>query len=171
MDQGANMSQGSRSKGRFTKISADGKKLKADAKTWVAVLDNTTGLMWDVGETAAMNWADAKAHCKKLRTAGFKDWRLPPVKEWETVIDRLRTNPCIDTRAFPNCRSDWYWAADVDVAFPSGCAWGVDLLYGGVDRGNQAAHDSVRAVRAGQPSDFGVRAKKSTRKVRSAAST
>jgi hypothetical protein len=166
MFNGGDMSQRSKSarptrlKSRFTKISADGKKLKANAKTWVAVLDNLTGLMWDVGETVAMNWADAKAHCKKLRTAGLKGWQLPTVKQWETIIDRLRANPCVDTTNFPNCKPGWHWADDVDITFPSAYAWLVSLHSGYVYRSYQTYHSFVRAVRAGQPSDFGIRAKK-----------
>lgn len=142
---------------RFTKISADGKKLKSGAKNWAAVLDNTTGLMWDVGEYAAMNWSDAKAHVKKLRTAGLKGWRLPTVQEFVAILDYSRSNPAIDTKAFPNCKSDWYWSGTVDVSFPSAYAWFVYLRYGNVYRSNQPNHAYVRAVRAGQFSNIGPR--------------
>jgi hypothetical protein len=138
-------------KARFTKISADGKKLKATFKTWAAVLDNTTGLIWDVGAYAAMNWADAKVHVKKLRTAGFNDWRLPSVQELVAILDYSRANPAIDKKAFPNCKSEWYWTGTIDVTFPSAFAWGVNLRNGGVLRNSQTGRSSVRAVRAGQP--------------------
>jgi hypothetical protein len=147
---------------RFTKISADGKKLKATAKTWAAVLDNTTGLIWDVGEYAAMNWSDAKAHVKQMRTAGFKKWRLPSVQELVAILDYSRAGPAIDTKAFPNCKSDWYWTGTIDVSFPSGFAWVVNLRVGVVFRGYQAGRSFVRAVRAGQLSDFGIRKSKAT---------
>lgn len=146
------MSQGSkpaRLKSRFIKISADGKKLKADATTWTAVLDNTTGLMWDISEAPSMNWADAKAHCKKLRTAGFKNWRLPSVQEFVAILDYSRANPAIDTKAFPNCKSDWYWTGTADVTY-SDYAWGVNLHDGDVARSSQTYHYGVRAVRAGE---------------------
>ena len=144
------------SRTRFTKISVDGKKLKSSAKAFAAVLDSTTGLIWDIGEYAPMNWADAKAHVKTLRTAGFKDWRLPTVQEFVAILDYSRANPAIDTAAFPNCKSDWYWTGTPDVSY-SVCAWVVNLHYGGVSRDHQTTHYYVRAVRAGQLSNFGKR--------------
>jgi hypothetical protein len=137
------------SRNRFTKISAAGKKLKSSATAFAAVLDNTTGLIWDVGEYASMSWADAKAHVKTLRTAGFKNWRLPSVQEFVALLDYSRANPAIDIKAFPNCKSDWYWTGTQDVTY-SAYAWFVLLHAGYVFRYNQTTHGYVRAVRAGQ---------------------
>ena len=61
---------------RFTKIGADGAKLADDATEWVAVLDNTTGLLWSVEESDEMNWKAAQGHVQALPHRRFH--RLAP---------------------------------------------------------------------------------------------
>ncbi|HBM17488.1 MAG TPA: hypothetical protein DD381_14260 [Lentisphaeria bacterium] len=52
------------------------------------VTDNRTGLMWvkDIGLTY-LPWKEALLYCNKLNYAGKKDWRLPNLKELESIID------------------------------------------------------------------------------------
>ena len=56
------------------------------------VTDSATGLTWtqdDSGE--GLNWADALAYCEGLDFAGFDDWRLPNVKELQSIVDYSRS--------------------------------------------------------------------------------
>jgi ribonuclease BN (tRNA processing enzyme) len=55
------------------------------------VLDQASGLMWtraDAGK--AMGWKEALAHARSDRTGGHKDWRLPNVKELQSIVDYSR---------------------------------------------------------------------------------
>jgi hypothetical protein len=135
---------------RFTKIAADGAKLADDATEWVAVLDNTTALIWTVEETKDMPWKKAQAAVKKLDTAGFKDWRLPTVEELFLLADRTKHSPAIDTAFFPNCKSDWYWTSTPTAFSPGVFAWVVFFGNGSATWGSQGNGLSVRAVRASQ---------------------
>jgi Protein of unknown function (DUF1566) len=135
---------------RFTKIAADGAKLADDATEWVAVLDNTTALIWTVEETKGMPWKKAQAAVKKLDTAGFKDWRLPTVEELFLLADRTKHSPAIDTAFFPSCKSDWYWTSTPAAFSPGVYAWGVYFYYGNAGWYNQGYGLCVRAVRASQ---------------------
>jgi Protein of unknown function (DUF1566) len=135
---------------RFTKIGADGAKLADDAGEWVAVLDNTTQLIWTVKETARMTWKKAGAAVKKLDTAGFADWRLPTVEELFMLADRTKHSPAIDTAFFPECKSDWYWTSTPAAYSPGDYAWVVDFSYGYADWDYQDSDYYVRAVRASQ---------------------
>jgi Protein of unknown function (DUF1566) len=135
---------------RFTKIAADGAKLADDATEWVAVLDNTTGLIWTVEETKGMPWKKAQAAVKKLDTAGFKDWRLPTVEELFLLADRTKHSPAIDTAFFPKCKSDWYWTSTPAAYSPGDYAWVVDFDGGGAGWLGQGHDFCVRAVRASQ---------------------
>lgn len=136
---------------RFTKIGADGAKLADDATEWVAVLDNTTALIWTVKETKRLTWKKAAAAVVKLDTAGFEDWRLPTVEELFMLADRTKHAPAIDTAFFPDCKSEWYWTSTPAAYSPGGYAW-----YVGFDGGyaNWYFQDDGSYVRAVRPSQF-----------------
>jgi len=51
------------------------------------VTDEKTGLMWQKGENARMSWYDALKYCQDLKLAGYSDWRLPNIKELNTILD------------------------------------------------------------------------------------
>jgi hypothetical protein len=143
----ARQKRSARTQVRFTKLNAKG---QATRGAHVAVVDNTTGLMWDAGETARMTWSAAKTHCEQLRAAGFDDWRLPTVAELVALVDYCRCNPAIDTTAFPNCKSDWYWTGVAAAYSPGVCAWFVGFALGFAGWLGQGGDCFVRAVRASQ---------------------
>jgi Protein of unknown function (DUF1566) len=135
---------------RFTKIGSDGAKLGDDAAEWVAVLDNTTQLIWTVEETKRLTWKKAKAAVEKFDIAGFTDWRLPTVEELFLLADRTKHSPAIDTAFFPDCKSDWYWTSTPAAYSPGVYAWLVGFYDGLSYWFNQDNDVFVRAVRASQ---------------------
>jgi hypothetical protein len=135
---------------RFTKIGAAGAKLASEATEWAAVLDNTTQLIWTVKETGRLTWKKAQTAVKKLKTAGFEDWRLPTVEELFLLADRTKYSPAIDTAFFPDCKSEWYWTSTPAAYSPGVYAWSVDFSLGNADWSHQANGYFVRAVRASQ---------------------
>ena len=65
------------------------------------VTDAATGLMWtqdDSGE--AMNWEAALAYAEASTDAGYDDWRLPNVKELQSIADYSGVFPAIDSTMF-----------------------------------------------------------------------
>ncbi len=82
------------------------------------LIDSKTGLMWQ-DNSAAKNikkdWQGALASCKELRLAGHDDWRLPTVKELQSVITPLsRYNPAVKN-IFKNVGdSGYYWSSTED---------------------------------------------------------
>ncbi len=65
------------------------------------VSDEATGLMWaqdDSGEP--MNWEDALSYAENSEYAGYDDWRLPNVKELQSIVDYSGVFPSIDTSVF-----------------------------------------------------------------------
>ncbi|MDX5592302.1 DUF1566 domain-containing protein [Pseudovibrio sp. SPO723] len=56
------------------------------------VLDRATGLTWQQQDsTKALRWTEALAYCEGLRLGGRNDWRLPNVKELQSIVDYSRS--------------------------------------------------------------------------------
>jgi len=143
------------------------------------VTDNTTGLMWkrcmegeifsDSGtpnnylddrctgewESKVFTW---QAALKQAQTAngkndnGHNDWRVPDLKELQSIVEYCRISPAINTDVFPGW-SVWYtWSSTAAWRWGSiGSAWRVAFAVGSSDTGGfslGATH--VRLVRSGQ---------------------
>ena len=82
------------------------------------VTDLDTGLMWTQLPAASMNWNSALSYAENLSLSGYSDWRLPNVKELQTLVDyTLATStsttnnlPCINrtmfTKTLTNCTTN-----------------------------------------------------------------
>jgi Protein of unknown function (DUF1566) len=59
------------------------------------LLDDTTRLAWIPDRKApadnGITWPEALAYCEKTSFGGHTDWRLPTIKELETIVDDTRT--------------------------------------------------------------------------------
>ena len=96
-------------------------------------IDSKTGLMWQ-DNSAAKNkkrdWQGAVDFCEGLRLAGHDDWRLPNVKELQSVITPLdRYNPAIKNNFKYVGGSGYYWSStehETDEAF----AWMMNFKRG-----------------------------------------
>jgi hypothetical protein len=104
------------------------------------VTDRCTGLMWqkDTADVHAdgrftdqdsVSWCDALAYCENLSFARHDDWRLPNVRELQSLVDYGRfsgtsdipnRDPAIDPGF--SVQRDTYWASTT-VAFLPDRAW------------------------------------------------
>ena len=123
------------------------------------VLDTVTCLEWqrataDVsgdGAPDGMSWQDALAYAEGLSLGGYTDWRLPDINELISIVDYSRFAPAIDTAAFPNIPSTWYWTSTTNPSATSQ-ALVVDCRTGQNGSFNRTSEflNYVRAVRGGQ---------------------
>jgi hypothetical protein len=113
------------------------------------VTDNSTGLMWEQGEPGQKTWSDALYYCNNQTLANKTDWRLPNIKELQSLASYVGGSPAIDTNYFPGAHSSYYWSSTTYrdhfdnaryVHFSEG-----DISYWGK---NQSLY--VRCVRAGE---------------------
>ena len=115
------------------------------------VTDKVTGLVWQrVVSSSSYNWATAKTYCDGLTLAGSSAWRLPTVIELESLVDSRSRNPSIDTTAFPNTPSDWFWSS-TESAGQSSWGWFVSFENGNAfsfsTDGSSDDYHRVRCVR------------------------
>lgn len=64
------------------------------------ILDEATGLTWtqaDSGEP--LTWESALTYCLDLELAGDDDWRLPDIKELQSIVDYTRSPDVTDSPA------------------------------------------------------------------------
>jgi hypothetical protein len=65
------------------------------------VTDEATGLMWSKDDSKkGMNWEAALAYAENSNYAGYTDWRLPNVKELQSIVDYSGVFPALDTSVF-----------------------------------------------------------------------
>ncbi len=89
------------------------------------ITDRATGLTWlqaDSGKT--MNWPQALEYAQSSTAAGKNDWRLPNVKELQSIVDYnsapdsrdpSRRAPAIDSRFKLSVPESWFWSSTTHV--------------------------------------------------------
>ncbi len=132
--------------------STDGAEV-TDTKTGLVWRRCAEGMSWSgstcTGSAASYTHSDALLRAASEATASGKAWRLPNVKELESIVDASRSGPAIDIAAFPATPSSWFWSSS-PVAGYSGDAWGVGFGNGYVGYDYRDGNLAVRLVRSGQ---------------------
>ncbi len=126
------------------------------------VRDSSTGLMWqgcsggqsgEACEGDAENfgsWEQALEHCNTSDWGGHSDWRLPSIKELQSIVDYGRYSPSIDSVNFPNTMvDDLYWSSTTKAGEPYK-AWAIEYDVGKVQAlVKEQSMALVRCTRAG----------------------
>ncbi len=124
------------------------------------VTDNLTGLIWlhNAKCLGAVTWSQALTVCNALNdgecglTDGSSegDWRLPNVKELQSLIDFGNYDPALPSgHPFSGVRSNYCWSSTTFADCPD-FAWSVNLNNGAVSFGNKSGSFYVWPVRGGQ---------------------
>jgi uncharacterized protein DUF1566 len=116
------------------------------------VVDTITGLEWQRAlDGGAYAWADAPAYCSGLTLDGG-GFRLPSRIELLSIVDFTQTGPLIDSRAFPDTPSEYFWTSS-PLAADSSKAWSVHFGFGTIIASGSPATASfrVRCVRSHTP--------------------
>jgi hypothetical protein len=112
------------------------------------VTDNDTGLMWQKEDDGVTKTWES-AICEGLSLGGYTDWRLPNIKELESITDDTKNSPAIDSTYFTNTNSSDYWSSTT-TAENTSSAWHVNFYSGSVNSSYKSGGYYVRCVRGGQ---------------------
>ncbi|WP_158638055.1 Lcl domain-containing protein [Shewanella donghaensis] len=93
------------------------------------VSDIATELMWQQNDAESSHWDDAVSQCETATTGSFSDWRLPNIKELQSLIDysvspdthnMAAIDPIFNSSSLINEKGeiDWgyYWSSTTHVA-------------------------------------------------------
>lgn len=125
------------------------------------IRDNLTGLVWarNANLDGIKDWLDAVAFCRELTYGGTNDWRLPNLRELQSLVDYGRHSPalCDTTGAGPwkegdpfiNALKGGYWTSTTYAEDGRDYAWSVSLNLGAVFYELKSEKFNVWPVRGG----------------------
>lgn len=120
------------------------------------VTDNRTGLIWVkaphslTGNSEVQTWDNAIDFCNSLTFAEQTDWRLPNVRELQSLVDFGRANPALPSdHPFIGILTPRYWSSS-SYAAGAQYVWHMTSSNGDVDYGSKTGVNYVWPVRAGQ---------------------
>jgi len=143
---------------QFVKLDANGNELPDASSSWIMVLDQVTGLIWEVKtDDNSVHDKDNKykyyyleeKFIKRLnqdKFGGFSDWRLPKANELNTLASIYHDQPSIDSTYFPQTIPYDYWS-ETPHSENNSQGWCVSFYHGNDSIQSRQSEFHVRAVR------------------------
>ncbi|MDD4554780.1 MAG: DUF1566 domain-containing protein [Bacteroidales bacterium] len=111
------------------------------------VADNLIGLVWQkVRPSNLMTWEAALQYAGSLDLGGKSDWRLPNVKEQQSLNDPTLTHPSFNNGFFSGIIESNFWSSTTLQNTPSK-AWDINVDYGIVSYNDKTIVEQVLLVR------------------------
>lgn len=133
---------------------------KATGLVWMRC---ALGQKWDgkdcTGTAATHEWQKALQAAAAFNVtggfAGHADWRLPNIKELDSIVEIQCHSPAINLQVFPQTPQARFWSGTLDTRHPKSFALFADFRDGYTDDGRTMFDYPVRLVRGGGPfADF-----------------
>jgi len=114
------------------------------------ITDNLTQLVWQkIPNANLVTWEEAITYAEGLTLANALDWRLPNIKELQSITNELTTNPSVFAPYFSNLGVHNYWSSTTlkpNTQNPSS-AWYWSTQYGITAYGSKTSTNYVLCVR------------------------
>jgi formylglycine-generating enzyme required for sulfatase activity len=95
------------------------------------VYDTRTKLTWQQNAPSTeYSWSEAKAYCAGTGASlPGTGWRVPTIKELQSIVDDTTWGPAIDKTAFPATAAGYYWSSS-PRARTSSSVWVINFSQG-----------------------------------------
>ena len=94
------------------------------------ITDHLTNLIWQkVHYADSLTWEQALVYADTLSLANSTDWRLPNIKEIQSINEEQRFNPSINSTYFSNYGFTKYWSS-TSLPNQTTKAWYLDTRFG-----------------------------------------
>ena len=111
------------------------------------VTDRWTQLIWMQNPpTDTLTWEEALTWCDNLNLTGCDDWRLPNIKELQSINEETSINPSIPVALLGIAESRKFWSSTTLVNQPNK-AWYLYDRYGITTYDDKLLHHSILPVR------------------------
>ncbi|MFT5662138.1 MAG: hypothetical protein ACI9TV_002786 [Sulfurimonas sp.] len=109
--------------------------------------DSGTSLMWQDNKDVRKSdytFAQAQSYCSNLKLGEYSDFRVPTLRELQTIIDYRNHNPAM-LNGFKNPESDEFWSSTPFV-YRTDSLWIVDFKKGTTETASERYSKNVRCV-------------------------
>jgi hypothetical protein len=114
------------------------------------VTDNFTELSWQkVKSSSTYTWEEALVYANDLSLANFSDWRLPNIKELQSLNDESLFKPSFNKTFFTGIISGNFWSVTTLIQ-STGKAWDINVDYGIVSYNDKTLKENIICVRGGK---------------------
>ncbi|WP_303851520.1 DUF1566 domain-containing protein [Seleniivibrio woodruffii] len=112
------------------------------------VYDERTGLEWADQSLVSKTWTEALAYCNSLTYGGYSDWRLPNIKELNSIAYRTNYAPALSS-VFQYPANSFFWSSTT-YQITKTSAWGVDFTTGKGMTATKTGANYLKCVRGGE---------------------
>ena len=95
-----------------------------------------------------LSWEEALNYAMGLSLTGRTDWRVPNIKELQSLNDEKLVKPSFNKNYFPNVLSGNFWSSTSQVNATTR-AWDINVDYGIVSYSDKTIRENVLCVRGG----------------------
>jgi hypothetical protein len=119
--------------------------------TWKKCSEGQSGANCDSGNANTYTWQGALQQAQRVNNnggfAGYKNWRLPNIKELNSIVEEQCIEPSINLDVFPNTLiNSRYWTSSA-YSNSLNDAWRVNFSYGSSYNDNVNSNYYIRLVR------------------------
>ena len=114
------------------------------------ITDNLTNLIWQqVPYSDTLTWEQSLTYADTLSFTGISDWRLPNIKELQSINDETLINPSLKTNFFSVTGAKKYWSSTT-LPNQTSNAWYMNTQFGITTYALKTLKQSLICVRGNQ---------------------